>query len=923
MDEMGVYSKAVDEAMLRGRQLQLEAGRLGALFSLNVPVIFILIGGSRKEETWFRARLRIFLQNPDACVVFSAVDCDRDHVTGMMEREFNRIAKSPAGLLTITRPIVCPVVFGHRRPSAKFSEIANTVYQYIDSQRWTQKWQPFLLLHIDDSRNYIHCKKALTVVSEAMDNFLTGEICCRCCLLCNRNSDGFAIEDENLLNTVILLTLLQGSSSAQGRDRNIAETIGAQLGREGPGKFYSARAVSIENPVIPILLDRIRAVLGLLLEGERFLSDRSDLDCEDERVLDRMDMGFLDEILEPYLRRLPQDNGQHVTLLPLYGIMPGERRQTDQAELEERAKRFYGTYYRDHLRSEEARRGQRQQLPECFLPEYLKAGGSLCGLKRILNQPEAEVKSWLDTARLPEPILIAPMGRGGFPQGAKPDPFFAKAKFKDHVTELVNRTRKDMLLSMAESEPRALLRQRLAEIIDALSALSDQLYSASLSQQSAQVSLPLTDAPPDRDVFFAEQKRWLRKKLEGQQDVGFQQRWQAVCSCLLHVRQDDPDTLADLVCQCGDIAEEGLGDSESYMQELKQICSRNSNQLDTYVDRIKDVWLFPVRLAPDHPPEIENRTPVGVGIVGNPNNLLCQKLEQVFAGSKRSSITDGDRRIDLVRLSGPFQHDELALWKTLEQQPDPREESDESEAKDLRAEDTPREDPEMAGEAEPPQSGRFAALSGLTACYDAAAHGILFRWERSAGLSYPWLYIYQLHRKPGGAMELGRQLWRANLSHIQNQCVVELREMQMQVKIMDYLVFAAASQTEVTDLSEFGEEGYFCYTASGNSQLQYHVDYGEPKDGLRWAHVHAVFSSDIPSSMICYTYTYGSENRTYVYAFPSEGREHMIHKGSYDYLPVLLPAQARLEVKATAPEFRSNLRISEISARRRKFPFWR
>lgn len=924
MDEMGMYNKVLDEALLRGQRLQLDGNRPGTLFSLNVPVIFIMIGGNRPEEDWFRARLRIFLQNPDACVVFSASDCDRDHIIDVMEKEFNQIAQNPAGLLTVTQPIVCPVVFGHRRQSARFQDIVKGVYDYIDSQRWTQRWQPFLLLHMDDSRNYVNCQRAIKVISDAMDGFLSREICCRCCLLCNRDSEGFAVEDENLLNTVILLTLLQSSSTAKNRDRSITETIGAQIGRDGEKKFYSARAVSIESPVLPILLDRIRAILGLLLEGEVSLSESSDLHHEEERVLNQMDMAFLSKILQPYLSRLPHDNNHDITPMPLYSIMPGEKNQIDRSELIDRAKKFYREYYRDHLLGDKARSEQQKLLLEYFLPEYIKAGGSLQGLRHILFKPEKDIKSWLAAVHMVESIHVAPVGHGEFPQKMKPDSIFDE--FEQQVSSLVNGSSGALLLSIAEPELRSRLRQKLEDIIGALTALSARLYAVSLSQQRTQVSLPLMEAPPDEsDVFFRGQKKWLRRKLEDKQNEDLQEKWQALYAHLLRVRQDDPDTLVDLVRRCCDIAEEGLTDSELYMRELNQICGRNPDQMNDYICRIKQVWLFPVRLAPDTSPAIENRDPVGIGIIGNLNNVLCRKLEEVFEGSKLSSIADVDRRIDLLRLSGAFQHDELALWKTLEKQENVQE-NDKPELDAIQEADALLEEGTIGAEGEQESqqndSGMFAALPGLTARYDPIARGILFRWEHSVGLSYPWLYIYQLHRKPDGTIELGKQLRRTNLANIQNQCVVESQDMRMRVDIMEYLVFAASKQTEVKSLSEFESEmGYFCRAALGYSSIRYSVKYGVPSNGLKWASVRVEFTSDIPGDMVCYTCNYGSA-KEYVYSFPMERKRNVIRRGCYDYAPVLLPDKAQLYVTVTAPGFRNNIEITDSITKKTTFFLW-
>lgn len=921
MDEMGMYNKVLDEALLRGQRLQLDGNRPGTLFSLNVPVIFIMIGGSQTEEDWLRARLRIFLQNPDACVVFSASDCGRDHMIDVIEKEFNRIAKNPAGLLTVTQPIICPVVFGHRRQSVRFREIVKGVYDYIDSQRWTQKWQPFLLLHMDEAQNYVHCRRAINVISDAMDDFLSREICCRCCLLCNRDSEGFAVEDENLLNTVVLLTLLQSSSTAKGRDMSITETIGAQIGRDGDKKFYSARAVSIENPVLPILLDRIRAILCLLLEGKTFLSETPALFDRDERVLDRMDMVFLNEILEPYLRQLPHDSNYVITPMPLYGIMLGEKNRIDELELTDRFQKFYCEYYRDHLLGDEARSRQQKLLLEYFLPEYIKAGGSLQGLHHILDKSETDVKSWLTAPRLAENIPVAPIVHGEFPQRKKPDPIFGK--FEQQVSSLVNGARDKLLLSMTGSELRARLRQKLEDIIGALTTLSDRLYAVSLSQQRTQISLPLMEAPPENDVFFRGQKKWLHRRLEDNQKEDLQEKWQAVYASLLRVRKGDPDTLTDLVRQCCDIAEDGLTDSAWFMHELNQICTRNPSQMNDYIRRIQEVWFFPARLAPDIP-AIEKHSPAVIGIIGNPNNILCQKLEAFFEGSKLSSILNVDRRIDLLRLSGPFQHDELALWRTIENREDVQE-NDGMDQDVFQEENVLREERAIGreGEQEHQQnnSGMFATLSGLTVRYNPITRGILFQWEHSAGLSYPWLYIYQLHRNSDGTLELGKQLLRANLAHMQNRCVVESQKMGMGMEIMDYLVFAAAKQTEVKDLSEFKpEKGYFCRTALGSSKVNYSVTYGAPLNGLKWAQVSAEFSSDIPSDMVCYICDYGSKKK-YVYSFPSEREGNVIRRGSYHYAPVLLPAGARLYVTATAPGFRNNIEITE-RPKIQIFPFW-
>ncbi len=902
MDTEKMLSDALDKVV--NRALQDEDRH--KLFTLNRLVIFFLVGGNDKDVHWILSRLKLLLCNPDACVVLVADKCGPDtdwekyssELANRMEAEINRISETPpAGIGDLTSVMVCPVVFGGSKEGNFFPQIADSIIRFISLRGMLHEWQPFLLLKLNRTAEYAGCRRAVEAMEAALDGVLNPQRSCRCCLLCNMDSHAMLLRDEWLLDTLVFLTLLR-NSSANGEEGGISQSIGNIAGRRDDCRHYfTARAASLENPVLPVMLERVWVIMNTLLEGTSFLRPEQRMDEEIHSVLQKMDFSFLDRILEPYLNQLPH-NEDGITTLPLYGIMRGDG-------FNERVKEYYYHYYVNPLKGKSAVREQRGLLNDNFLMAYINMGGSFKGAKKLVNM--REVVAWLDRADTGGTAgsRISPNVWENMLKGTD---YEKVSYYEEHLRIMVRDAKHKLLDLLSGGEMRDQLVGRLDDTIKVIADISEHLKRHSQSLQQLRITLNAEISVLGGSTIEEQQKTWLWELLDtGGED--FNRKWLELKRKSVELVRSggQPELAIELVELCCRLAEEGILSNMQYMDMLSQNCIKNPNLPAEYEARMRTAWYFPARLRPELKNNIEDDSMFG--IVGWRDNAMLRGLADKCPHSQQLNVQFNER-IDILRLSSEFSHTELALWDMIESAMDDENTSftagygEKRRAKpvqdiwpvqDICDSETPckYEDPECPYIPLPQLGASFVRENGC--------NGIRLYWKGSVRRTHPWLFAAELIRcdtgfRPG-------DIRRTYLPGVSESFFFPLEASFFDVTSKRLIVFASPDNiTPKIDLAKFKDRGFFVDTAAGYCSLRYSVAYKKGRHA-QWATLRIEASSGVKPGLLCYGYN--CSGLTYRYKFPSG-----IANGTKDYAPVLIPLDAELYVKTVRDEFNRNITIS-------------
>ena len=876
------------------------------LLALDSLVVFLLVGADAAKAQWIKARIGCLLKNPRACVVISAEPCDQNTDWGkygyalhhQLEKKINDLSSAPGEIKTLTALTICPVVFGNEPQGEWLVNIVENVLEYVKSKQLYQTWQPFLLLRLEETKYYQNCYASLLSVNKILDTVLSPEICCRCCLLCNQDSNNIMVRDELLLDTVILMVLLKNCSGAGDA---IKQIIGSRAGRaSGEDQYYTARAVSLENPVLPIVLERMRTILRALRDGN-LLFDRYEAD-RDENILKRMNFGFLDRSLRPRFEKLPCDqNG--ITLFPLYAVMPG-------VSFEKRLEQFCVRYYVDPITT--AQKAQQAELRMHFLLEYIWAGGSLNDLRNLIQEQKLQhmLDEIVSNARV-EYIVSSQLNGNSLVK----DPNLRQKylDFERKLQQLIGGSKRKLLLSLMESEAYQEFSEEVSKGRQLLMEFDEQLKDHSQSLQQLQVTLNPGFTSVEEEGLTGEQWKWLRKLISSAAvDTEFAKKWRELCILFLKTVRSVADeasaeytkNINDFIVCCFTIAARGIESNANYMWRLSDNCRQNADIGRNYAHAISNVWRFPVRLKLRNIEQEDD-----VGIIGSDENELYNKL--VEQKGNAAIHIESDERIDILRLSGAFNNEELALWSAMKDWSQKEGVSyEEIPLIELPAADFKGSSARQLQDNDSNQNEESAAdyinLEGLIARFEKASGktGMHFRWEQSVDISYPWLFIYELNTDDSGRKKTNFQHPSAvvSLLDIGQSYFLPIADHGLDVKFKEFFVFASRSR-EINDdnVPTFEDKAFHVRAVVNKAVVNYSVRYKGGK-GVKQAFIQTDSSNRISSDLLCYGYNFGGKELRY--GFPDG-----IPKGKKKYEPILLPQECEVIVMPSSHEFARSITI--------------
>ncbi|MDO4649489.1 MAG: hypothetical protein Q4B26_12640, partial [Eubacteriales bacterium] len=167
--------------------------------------------------------------------------------------------------IDLNHPMICPIFtdgcFKNENTTQRIANACLSVQRALFKRHRYAEWSPFLLY---EDENVDETIQQFSGVRYFMGQIMKDsrerhyECCHPCCTLSDVNQQGMAISLEQAAKTIVMMTVFRNSECKNSELMD--SVIGKILVNEGDDWFFTARAVSICEPVQSIMLNRLLAV---------------------------------------------------------------------------------------------------------------------------------------------------------------------------------------------------------------------------------------------------------------------------------------------------------------------------------------------------------------------------------------------------------------------------------------------------------------------------------------------------------------------------------------------------------------------------------------------------------------------------------------------------------------------------------------
>lgn len=516
-------------------------------------------------------------------------------------------------------PILLPGCFEREGSERNFIQAALHVESELEGHRRHPQWSPFILTsdeNIELTGKQFHA--AVSFMEKIMQEGRKyhQDCCCPGCVISDVNEVGQAISAEQKAKIIVMLTVFRNTECENGESVN---TVMLPVTKGEDECFFTARAISICEPVKSLMLNRLLAVHNYFRHG-RFPQDK---------LFDNLKHSFFEgSVWKEQLDGLPHDEKYNILTAPVYSNIPLSDGREYQRSLED----FCKKYYFDPLmgNSEELL----QQWWKSFFEEFfMQLAGSVESLdvieenrEKILDKvPPLNVKTAgavyvNDLRRSCEEWLASELK--GFQRklsenALKPDGRYMQ-QFRENKEAL-----KDILQNM-ESLIRSWIRRlRQTELL--------------LNTGGGHVADPQDEAEHWLRDYTNNDPRRVTEIYRGYQHI--------LCEMFQKNTGSTDMTGTLLLDNYSKIVSGSIESREAYMKtKLANLAGSDMEQL---ISKLGESWLYPVRLIGS----VDQNKNQRLYIMGNKENYLCRKmLEQpnYQVAFKECALDD---RLEIVRVS--------------------------------------------------------------------------------------------------------------------------------------------------------------------------------------------------------------------------------------------------------------------------------
>ena len=527
--------------------------------------------------------------------------------------------------------IICPVLLSEETDMCEDSQIISE--NCLCAQRELRKrsrsieWHPFLVLR---DKEVDYNRRQVKIFLSAMNDIIADarkshqQNCFPCCLLSDINERGQGISMEQNAETLVMMMAFQNTVCEDEADMR---TVLQPLGTGDEDYFFTARAISIGEPVQSILLNRMLAVHNRFRRGI----------VSQEGIFEDWGQGFFHsgewrEILE----KIPHDDQNRIMTQSIYSNVP----VANARDYENNLRNFCRRYYFDPV--EKGLRRTSGLWWDYFWEEYFfRRRGAPDTLK------ELEEKRPLLTERVPQ-LMPAPHDMGMISGN---DLRMACEQWL--IKELAGKPRQMVEWQLSNESDRM---QQIRVKRDKVSSQMDHLGEILNNRIMAlgQSELLLNTGGGVSASALDEAARWLNEKLSDQEINDSYIRYQKMFYD--YFRKNDPqaaDVMEELLSLYSDIVLESVESRGEYMRSKLAVLA--GTDLKQLVARLEENWKYPVHLSSGFGKDINQK----LYLMGSRKNAIYQKLKTQTLYSIAFIENVLDERMEIVRVSDRFSENEI------------------------------------------------------------------------------------------------------------------------------------------------------------------------------------------------------------------------------------------------------------------------
>jgi len=470
-------------------------------------------------------------------------------INAALDKARNDYVDVEEGLFKIS---ICPVVIAENAEPADYAPVMERLQSLFITRAISQEWKPFLII----SRQQNEARQWLLVIGLSISQ--NASISSSCCVLSLADERGFAVSEERIFTTVLLVSFMNVVNNIRG---SIGQRISYRPAQNRQ-LYYTAQSAFIENPVVTRVFHRMLMILKLLSEQNNAQSETP------------IDMNFIRPLLMRLYAKMPRE-GDRISLLPLYSVMPG----ADIEGLQRRLGAFARKYYLNQFAEAKEKANFTSEITKGFVRSYAAAGNSLDSLPTLIDNKD---RLRLISENSPKIAEIAPLpqypGTGNY-----------NVVYADCVNRLARKLLSfgtDILAEYFSSDEFKSLPQKHLRGRELLKNEEDMIQTIIQRRKMFDIDLPL-DSDPD--------EQWLEQLKRSNVHVF----WEDYITLMLADDDNRDSALTNLQEHLYESAKDLTGSTAAanYMRRISENCrDHNSNATRACIERIARALILPLHI---------------------------------------------------------------------------------------------------------------------------------------------------------------------------------------------------------------------------------------------------------------------------------------------------------------------------------------
>ena len=525
----------------------------------------------------------------------------------------------------IDHMMVCPIFlsdcFEGEGSEERFTQAALYVQREMRRRHRYLEWSPFILLDdekIEQTQKQmaasIYVMEAL--IEEGKKNFQA--CCCPACVISDVNEHSQAISEEQKAKVIIMLIVFRNTQCQNGQNLN---AVMSPISENEKEYFFTARAISICEPVRSLVLNRLLAVHNYFKHGI----------FPQERLFDNFKQTFFEgKIWKEHLDKVAHDEKYAVLTDSIYSNIP----RGDEKEYEKSLDHFCRKYYIEPL-VENKEELLQEWWKEFFEEFFMRQVGSVESLEHIEENREKILEK--------------------IPQLNVRDSQFSYVNdmrkiYEERLRWELKRYPRKLAEEAMNRNPEGKYMQKFCEnkefLKDIMQKLDRDIHSQ--IQRLRQSELLLNTGGGHIADPQEEAERWLQdySNNQPQRIKEIYREYQKTLCLFFQQNMIQEEKLGEyLLDNYNKIVSGSIESREKYMKtKLANLAGSNMEQI---VSKLGESWRYPLRLIGSTDQGRRQK----LYMLGNPDNFVCSKIlnqPNYQVAFKECALDD---RLEIVRIS--------------------------------------------------------------------------------------------------------------------------------------------------------------------------------------------------------------------------------------------------------------------------------